>query len=418
MRKKIICELANEFEKNEKDILSLLHTGKNITPYKTHFNNKGREIINKDHITKEEQIILSYYKLLLNKLCAIRFPNRSYTMTELMNLMPNIHKYKSYTIFRFDIKNFFYKIDPKKSLGYIKKTLNLRSNEFVFLNNYTESQNNLIPGLGLHNSLVEICGYHFDLTTKKIFRENLLYYSRYVDDCILVFDEIITEEVIKGDILKLLKCCFGDKIELNLNESKTKYVNSNWERFEIDYLGYTFQKDQSEKLKFGISEKKLEKYKGKIDNIVLEYCNSNNVDVLSLKLELLFKRIVYLGNRKNNNKYRWQVRGLSENYKELKRFMKKNDDFSRITKNTQNFFKKEVQLSFRKRNIQIPAKINNQIKNKKFISSFINNRALLLHKKIGLKHNDLKKKLKILTDENVDGRSYSDLASEFLIKIK
>ncbi|MDI6550011.1 hypothetical protein QL541_21840, partial [Bacillus subtilis] len=79
-----------------------------------------------------------------------------------------------------------------------KKTLNLRSNEFVFLNNYTESQNNLIPGLGLHNSLVEICGYHFDLTTKKIFRENLLYYSRYVDDCILVFDEIITEEVIKG----------------------------------------------------------------------------------------------------------------------------------------------------------------------------------------------------------------------------
>ncbi|WP_024427933.1 reverse transcriptase domain-containing protein [Bacillus safensis] len=418
MRKKIICELANEFEKDEKDILSLLHTTKKITPYKTLHNNKGRKIINKDHITTEDQIILGYYKLLLNKLCSIRFPNRSYIMTELMNLMPNIDKYKSYTIFRFDIKNFFYRIDPKKSLGYIKKTLNLRSNEYVFLNIYTESQNNLIPGLGLHNSLVEICGYHFDLTIKKIFRENLLYYSRYVDDCILVFDEIITEEVIKGEILKLLKHCFGDEIELNLDKTKTKYVNSNCERFEIDYLGYTFQKGQSEKLKFGISKKKLEKYKGKIDSIVLEYYNSNNLDVLSLKLELLFKRIVYLGNRKNNNKYRWQVRGLSENYKELKRFMKKNDDFSRITKDTKNFFEKEIQLSFRRKNMKIPAKINNQIKNKKFISSFINNRALLLHKKIGLKHNALKEKLEILSVENIDGKSYSDLASEFLTKIK
>ena len=66
----------------------------------------------------------------------------------------------------------------------------------------------------------------------------------------------------------------------------------------------------------------------------------------------------------------------------------------------------------------MPARIKNQLKNHKFISCFLNNKALLLHQKIGLNHSGLKDKLSIVYKDNIESFSYSELVNKLLIRIK
>ncbi|PFL73144.1 hypothetical protein COD81_29005 [Bacillus cereus] len=417
MRKKIIAELAECYKKEKKEILDILIEHVKIDTYET-TDSRGRVVIDKSGIVIEEQIVLDYYKLLLNMYCNIKFPNRSYIMTELMNLMPILHKYNAYTIYKFDFKDFFYSISSKKVFEYICDSVNLKTNEFTFLKNYTKENEELIPGIGLHNSLVELNGNNFDLEMKKAFKEGFLYYARYVDDCILILDEKVAKDKIEKTVLKLMKKCFGNKI--TINHDKTDYFQSGDIQYKINYLGYVFEKGQSADLQFklGIADKKLDKYKKQIEKIVLEYNANDDLEMLSLKLELVFKRVVYYGTRKNSTKYRWQVRGISDSYKELKRFMKSNNDYDQITKSTERFFCKSIVESFGRNRIPMPAKIENQLKNKKFISCFFNNQALLLHPKLGLSHGDLKEKVKIVYKNNVESCNYNELAEKLLKNIR
>jgi hypothetical protein len=58
------------------------------------------------------------------------------------------------------------------------------------------------------------------------------------------------------------------------------------------------------------------------------------VKILDFKIDALFKRVVYYGSSKNSTVSRWQVRGISDSYKELNRLMDENSDSDIITKNT------------------------------------------------------------------------------------
>jgi len=414
VREKIIARLSELHGHEKESVSKLVESCQKITPYTT-LTVKDRCVINKSNIPLEEQIVLDYYKYLMNFYGEIKFPNRSYIMTELMNIMPYLHLYKTYTIYKFDFQGFFYNVDCRKSFNTICQIEGLRQNEINFFKKYTSIVSEYMPGIGLHNSLIEISGQGFDSQIKKIFRKKgLLYYARYVDDCILILDEKVSESLIKAEITKTMKACFGSK--LILNSGKTNYYNSDVCNYEINYLGYVFAKGQSPKsqYKFGIAQEKLKKYKERINSYILEYDQTNNVELLSFKLEFLFKRIVYFGERKGDGKYRWQVRGISDSYKELKRFMN-NKALNEITNETQKIFNKSIEECFKKNRVKIPAKINNQLKNDKFISCFINNKALLLHRKIGLTPPQLKKRLNLLYKDNVENLSYSELAS-LLIK--
>ncbi|WP_252504438.1 hypothetical protein [Sporosarcina sp. Marseille-Q4943] len=415
MRRKIIAELAKQYVKEEREIIQSLYKSKRITPYITR-NVKNRLVIDKTQINIEELIILDYYKLLLNKYCNLKFPNRSYIMAEIMNIVPDLHCYHAYTIYKFDFQDFFNTVSSIKSFDYLCEALDLRTYEYDFLKKYTNTINKLIPGIGLHNTLVEIMGENFDLEVKKAFKESCLYYARYVDDCILILDERVDRSRIEEVIFKLMSQCFGNK--LKVNNIKTDYYNSLDTKIKFDYLGYEFKNGQSVKSKFqfGIAENKLNKYTVKLNDIVLEYKETNNIEVLSYKLEIFFKRIVYFGVRKNSNKYRWQVRGFSDSYKELKRFMTNNNDFSRITSDTKNFFTRTIERRFTINQVAVPAEINNQLKNNKFISCFLKDRTVLLHRRLGLTHEKLKQKLYILDNgnSNFENDSYNELAKKML----
>lgn len=418
MRRKIIHILSNLYNKNDDDILMIVENYSSISQYQKN-NIKGRIVIDKSSISQEEQIVLDYYKLLINYYCFINFPNRSYIMSELMNIMPYLHLYKRYTIYKFDFKDFFYSIDPKTNFKYIENSIMLNPIEYDFLYGYTKGIESYIPGVGIHNSLIEVSGQKFDIAVKNTLKnKGLIYYSRYVDDCILLMDEKIQKNLIEKEINKLMVKFFGKS--LCINQGKTSYKTDENIDYEIDYLGYVFKKGQSINKSFsiGIAESKLIKYKEKINKIILDYKEDQKIEVLSLKLEMLFKRLVFYGNKGDNTRNRWQVRGISDSYKELKRFMPSNENLGKITNGTQNLFNNTIEQAFNINRVKIPAKIKNQIINRKFISCFLNNKALVLHKKIGLNHQELKGILSILYDGNLENFNYNDLASLFLREIK
>lgn len=418
MRYKILAKLSNQYDETIEYINNVVSINKSVSPFSTKVV-KEREVIDKSKISKDELILLDYYKILINNYYKISYPNRSYIMTELVNIIPYLHLYNRFVIYKFDFKNFFYNFSSKKSLKFLIDGMNLKSGELKFLKKYTHQNDKCIPGIGVHNSLVEICGKNFDSDMKVYFRDKgLIFYARYVDDCILILDEKITEEEIENIVLKLMANSFGNK--LKLNDEKTQYFTSSCLNYEIDYLGYVFQKGQSidKPFKFGISSKKIIKYNDKINKIIIDYKNNNDIELLSFKLEVLFKRIVFYGDRKGDDKYRWQVRGISDSYKELKRFMNGDKTFDKITNDTEKLFSKAITICFYRNGVSIPPKINNQLKNNKFISCFLNNRAILLHSKIGLSHNDLQEKLRIVYSGNVANCNYSQLAKLLLQKIK
>jgi hypothetical protein len=418
MRYNILSKLSNQYNETEEYINKEVNSIKSFNPFSIK-TVKDREVIDKSNISRDELIVLDYYKILINNYYKINYPNRSYIMTELVNIVPFLHLYNRYVIYKFDFKNFFYNISLKKSLKFLKEGINLKPNEYKFLKKYTEQINECVPGIGLHNSLVEVCGKHFDNEMKESFKDKgLIFYARYVDDCILILDEKLSEEEIENTVLKLITKSFG--VNLKLNDEKTQYFTSECVNFEIDYLGYAFQKGQSltKPFKIGISKKKIKKYTDKINKIIQEYRDQDDIELLDYKLDVFFKRIVYYGDRKNDGNYRWQVRGISDSYKELKRFMNREKAFDNITNDTEKLFSKTIEVCFNKNRVGIPPKIQNQLKHNKFVASFLNNRAILLHSKIGLTHKDLKKKLEIIYDGNVENCNYSELARKLLHRIK
>ncbi|KJD57466.1 hypothetical protein B5Z21_09540 [Bacillus velezensis] len=418
MRERIIKEISNMYNKEPVHILQIIKSYDHISPFLVK-KVKEKEVIDKYSIPLEEQIVLDYYKILLNVNYNVKFPNRSYIMTELMNLLPYLHLYKYYTIYKFDFENFFYNVCPAQSYKLLSSSTTLRLKELKFFEKYIKELDRYRPGIGLHNTLIEISGMRFDQEVKANFKNRgLLYYSRYVDDCIIILDETSKETDLEKTILKLMKKYFGKK--LKLNKDKTTFKSTNDTNYTFSYLGYCFQKGQSVKnqYKIGINEEKLKKYVSKLNKIILEYDQTKNIELLSFRLELFFKRIVYFGDRNNDGNYRWQVRGISDTYKELKRFMHKTNPDKLITRDTLDLFKKEINICFKKNKIGIPPKINNQIKNNKFISCFKNNKAFLIHPKLGLNKEDLINHLSKFNEKNIESLSYNELAKLLLVKIK
>lgn len=69
------------------------------------------------------------------------------------------------------------------------------------------------------------------------------------------------------------------------------------------------------KFKFGIATTKIEKEKGRIKEIVESFKQTLNLELLKIRIDNYYKRLVYFG-ATTGNKHVWQVRGISDSYKE------------------------------------------------------------------------------------------------------
>jgi hypothetical protein len=217
--------------------------------------------------------------------------NRYEISNQVMNMLDN--DFPKFVI-RTDIKNFFESIPHKKLKEKIYKNniLNAQSKNIIFdiLNQYKKLSNSdkgIPRGVGISSYLAEL--YMIDIDNKIKALSNVTYYSRYVDDIIVIFtpntkyDKIDQLEKIK----KIVEC-----EEILLNEEKTQECDLHKSScIQLEFLGYFITKVKGIKIDVSITESKIKKYKEKIDLSINNYIDNNNE---RLARKLLRNRLKYL----------------------------------------------------------------------------------------------------------------------------
>jgi len=385
--------------------------------------NGDRKVLDKLSLSEENQILMRYYQLLLKENFRLKSINRNVIISELLNITPYIFNYYDKSIYKFDISNFYPTLDIDLIFAELRKNDELFPDEINFLVNTFNTFDNLYPGLGIINNLSEILGKKFDHCMEALFSEHLIYYSRYVDDCILIFDEAIDEKYLQKTISDLLKEIFGTKV--GLNNEKTEYVD-----FKIvnkfDYLGYSFSYEKNNNsliFKFGIANKKLDKQKAKLCEITNSYLKGNkdqtSLNKLIFRIDLYYKRLVFFNNEKKNEESHWEVRGISQVYSELKKYIKRDNkgiySMNSIDKKTEQLITGKIFYKLFKGNV--PKELENHIENKKFIANLHNNRAIILNKKIGYSYDKLYEILEVCGIDINRRMSYENLANLFIANL-
>jgi len=154
-------------------------------------------------------------------------------------------------------------------------------------------------GIGISAYLAELYMRDFDELIREI--PGVTYYARYVDDIVVVFTPLSNEpardyrQEVQGKI---------EFMHLTMNPSKTIEVDllSTSVSHQIEYLGYEIVFGGG-KVSTRLSNKKVNKYRTRVDNAIAEYNSLSKIDEKKAR-SILVKRIRFLtGNtRLTNNK--------------------------------------------------------------------------------------------------------------------
>ncbi|MBM9576223.1 RNA-directed DNA polymerase [Leptospira sp. 201903070] len=206
-------------------------------------------------------------------------------------------------IIKTDISNFFESVDFTSAIDkLVEKGFNNHSS-LAHLNNLSKvlkalNFNGLPRGLALSSILAEVYLEEFDRNLR--LNREVLYYSRYVDDIVIVTNS--DPQLILGFIQRALPG------RLLLNKKKTRYyIKGRKEKF--DFLGYSISLENDHAI--GIAHKKISKTKKRIILSIKDYIRNNDP-------YLLIDRIRFLtGNTemKMHNRYKKITVGFKFQYR-------------------------------------------------------------------------------------------------------
>lgn len=349
----INIEEANNFQiikDNEKKNYDKIVKGdinfSSIKPMKVKKEGKIRKI----YIVNEpiDIVALKYLTVRLNSIFKIKYPCRDNLMETCFNLIDSLPDLENYTIFRFDFENFFDSVDIKQIFDNYIRESNLCSFEKNLLEKICKKYKYCPQGLSISNALIEIISREFDARLRIKFRKmGLIYYERYVDDGILIFNEKRERRQIEKIIKDSIVSIFGEKVKMAA--TKTVYQTKKNGSSIINYLGYSFKRvilkeGNSTKIffQFGISDVKLEKYKKQLDNIFKDYLSTGDDTLFLKRIQYYNSRVVFYNHPKTKNKKIrvWDVRGIINSYRLLRKYIiqdaYKRNEFKNVGQKKQN----------------------------------------------------------------------------------
>lgn len=338
--------------------------------------------------TIKDRIAMYYIKDLLTTRYKIKFPYRQNIITDIKT---NVLYNENLLILKLDIKNFFNSISHRQLIDKIENNRAVPSNIKLLIKTFLTNEfvdesgvsatldKGVFPGTPISSALSEI---YMETVDKKIKQSltNLTYYSRYVDDIIIMIDKVNSKKEIIEQIQKIFLLI--NQYDLEINETKTqiftietsnrktkkirfmdfkkgyvkkresnikrelnKYVyhkhhnnitnvsKHNIDCLKLNYLGYEFicKKDSSQNLEVTISitDKKKRKMKKKIHIVFEEYHNNfkagNKQAYYILREQLRFLLQVHVLPDRYGKKYKYQHIGNFINYKHVTDYTKLKD---------------------------------------------------------------------------------------------
>jgi hypothetical protein len=384
-----------------------------------------------------ENILCQSIKQIIDRVYKIEYPNRNKSIKLLFNTLCGIKDMSEFTIVKFDFKDYFNSVSSEYVFEkYIKDKLTDRAfleiiKEFAKITKYAYA------GLRTSNVISEIIAKDFDEVVKcELFSKGLIYYERYIDDTLLIFNENIDQDQIEKITNNALNIVFFDKnikssieCKTRFNRNKYKYISKrilSSTPVNFDYLGYEFiikLLNNKCNILYGITKEKQDKNNSRIDKIIKYYTDINSPDYNNM--ELLRHRILAFSSRcvyrtKKYNSFLWKTKGLISNYSELRFLLGSN----LIIPDTDYFLKNMINDGFARAGLSTPYFIKGT-QGKAGYNLYNNmnvNKTLLLVEHIGYNKSSLKKicyNIGIKSDD-IKGkkRGYGNLVRTYLIKVK
>lgn len=392
--------------------------------------NKIRHIKKYKKLSCEETLCI-YLKRLLDRKYRIQYPNRNEFMHSLFDVINAVCTMHDYTIVKFDFKDYFNSVSSEYVYKkYLVKT-SLERDEMNLLEKYVISTKYAYAGFNASNIICEIIAKHFDEVLSLKFRKyGLIFYRRYIDDGILIFNKHVDRDFCLSIINKTIKEIFYDKnIEVEnscktcLNTNKFKYISASFlakqnKEDSFNFLGYMFvlkpkfkKENLNTKFKFGITKEKIEKYSKRVDDLVKEYKKHGNMELLQHQIKAFSCRCVYQISK--NGYLTWKTKGFISNYQELRYRL------DCLTEETEEILRYSIINAFKNNRVPIPYFL--KVKDDECSYNLYNNmkkyKTLLFVERIGIGKDTLKNMCEQIGISSV-GKDYNGLVREYLIKVK
>lgn len=379
-----------------------------------------------------EETLCIYLKRILDKKFHIRYPNRNEYMHLLFDVISSLHNMNDFSIFRFDFEDFFNTVSSEYVFNkYISKS-SLERFQIELFENFATNTKYAYAGLNTSNILCEIIAKHFDeVLSLKFKNHGLIFYRRYIDDGILVFNKRMGADLCISIINESIQEVFFDKsiavkynCKTRLNNTKTKYISArdlatSNSSDDFDFLGYKFvlspRFDGHSKIKttfkYGITQKKIDKYSKRIDDMVKVYQADKDIELLRHQIKSFTCRTVY-----QIPKYKsliWKVKGFISNYQELRYRL------DCLTDETKDFLENSIYKAFVNNGVPIPYFLKG--KKEESVYNLYNNlknyKTLLFVEPIGINRDTLDKMCKQIGVLDMT-KDYDGLVRDYLIKVK
>ncbi|AJE20012.1 Phage-related reverse transcriptase/maturase family protein [Azotobacter chroococcum NCIMB 8003] len=258
----------------------------------------------------------------------IKIPNTSRD-TITANIKSLLSEGVAYKIYRLDIKGYYESFDTAEVISTISSMpkLSLLTKRMVkeILTQHISNGGLGVPrGLALSATLSEAMMLSFDKSVREL--PGVFFYSRYVDDIIIITSGNESEENFKKTVSELLPSGLG------LNEHKTRVClapndvqpyKSNQPPpaavLSFEFLGYQFTVCEPPKsdnrspfraVQLDIAESKVKKIKTRMTRALISYCNNRNFDLLEARFKHLTSNFSVL----DADRERKRLAGIFYNY--------------------------------------------------------------------------------------------------------
>lgn len=388
-----------------------------------------------------ENILCQSIKQILDRTFKVRYSNRNKTIKKLFNIILAIKQMSDFTIIKFDFKDYFNSVSAIYAFEKCIKTKILDRDEQNLISDYVFQTKYAFAGLRTSNAISEIIGKQFDeLVRNKFLDKGIVFYERYIDDCVLILNECIEKTEVEEILNTTIKDIYHDKKIKSVNKCKTKFNKNKFYYISkrsltttcsLDFLGYKFDfsiqgENKKVEVKYGITSQKQKKYNKKMDQFIKSYITPgtpdyNNLELLRHRIRAFTCREVYLSKKFNSNV--WKVKGFISNYGELRYYL----ESKLIEDDTKSFLKNMVSNAFDRNEVPKPYFLKTKTTNENLngynlFNNMKANKTILLVEHIGYDYNSLVNLCEKIGISNYDShnnrRSYGTLVREYLIKVK
>ncbi|MCQ8240483.1 antiviral reverse transcriptase Drt3a [Rhizosaccharibacter radicis] len=265
------------------------------------------------HAKLSQALLIRHASQNIRKLTGVKQSDRQSIIKSLISLL---REGVAFTVMKIDIKSFYESISTAHVLDSLRNDPAFSRQSVFVLDSFFDALRRrgiqgLPRGIGLSATLAEFAMRNFDQNISNV--AGVRFYSRYVDDAILV----ITDNANPAEIRALMKRYLPPN--LDFNQKKTK--NFDFERFNrtdtdrvehvVEFLGYAIsvgkitRKNQifSRTVEVDISGKKVAKIKRRLAKALIEFNDGGSFDDLLDRVKILTSNYEFTDNDSGQKRY-------------------------------------------------------------------------------------------------------------------